>query len=229
MLKILSLTLLNFLVGAQDDYFEKKRIEMVEKQLKGRDIKNEAVLNAMLKVKREEFCIEAEKMNAYEDRALPIVGGQTISQPYIVAKMTELLEPAKGKKVLEIGTGSGYQAAVLAELGMKVYSIEIIPEVYEFGKKNLEKAGYRVKLKSGDGYFGWKEYAPFDAIIITAAPKKVPPKLVEQLKEGGILVTPLGEKANQHLFQFKKVKGKLIEKYIFPVAFVPMTGEIEKE
>lgn len=226
MLEILLPTLLNSLVG--EDYYT-KRVEMVEKQLKNRDIKNEKVLEAMLKVKREEFCIEEEKRNAYEDRALPIVAGQTISQPYIVAKMTELLEPKKGKRILEIGTGSGYQAAVLAELGMEVYSIEILPEVYEFGKKNLKKAGYNVKLKLADGYFGWPEYAPFDGIIITAAPPKIPKKLVEQLKEGGILVTPLGEKGNQHLFQFKKIRGKLVEKYIFPVAFVPMTGEIEKE
>ncbi|HXF85348.1 MAG TPA: protein-L-isoaspartate(D-aspartate) O-methyltransferase [Anaerolineales bacterium] len=184
------------------------------------------VLRAMRAVPRHKF-VPVEYLNhAHENRPLPIGYGQTISQPFIVALMTSLLDLKPGEKVLEIGTGSGYQAAVLAELGAEVYTIEIIPELAETAAKRLQELGYnKVQLKQGDGYYGWPEFAPFDAIIVTAAPDRVPPPLIEQLAEGGRLVIPLGPAGwYQNLWKFIKQNGKLQAYNIGDVAFVPFTG-----
>ncbi len=206
----------------------KKRKLMVEYQIKARGIKNKKVLSAMLKVERHKFVPKFLWDQAYNDYPLPIGEGQTISQPYIVALMTELLNLKGDEKVLEIGTGSGYQAAVLAELCDKVYTIEIIPSLAETAKKRLKKLGYtNVYVFCGDGYLGLKKYAPFDGIIVTCAPPYVPKPLIEQLKEGGRMVIPVGE-TYQELKVLTKKKGKIIEKSIIPVRFVPMTGKYVK-
>ncbi|OGF66023.1 MAG: protein-L-isoaspartate O-methyltransferase [Candidatus Fischerbacteria bacterium RBG_13_37_8] len=212
----------------KDDVYRKKRETMVETQIISRGVKDDRVLEAMRKVPRHLFVPSSDMQHAYIDSPLPIGEGQTISQPYIVALMTELLELKGTEKVLEIGTGSGYQAAVLAELGNEVYSIEIIDKLGKHAEQILTDLGYKnIKIKIGDGYKGWKEYAPFDAIIVTAAPEKIPPPLLEQLKEGGRLVIPLGEYF-QELYLFTKVKGEIKKKSIIPVRFVPMTGEAQE-
>jgi protein-L-isoaspartate(D-aspartate) O-methyltransferase len=197
---------------------------MVSRQLQARGIKDKRVLAAMGKVPREEFVPEQQRPFAYEDRPLPIGQGQTISQPYIVALMTELLAIKKDEKVLEIGTGSGYQAAILAELTPNVYTIEILPELAQRAAATLKRLGYlKVQVKTGDGYKGWKEYAPFDGIIVTCAPDHVPKPLGQQLKEGGRMVIPVGEApGQQNLYLLKKVKGKLESTAVIPVIFVPM-------
>lgn len=218
-------------VNSESINFNKLRKEMVKTQIKLRGIKDKRVLKAMEKVPRHLLIPEEYRYLAYEDRPVPIGFGQTISQPYIVALMTELLELKGDEKVLEIGTGSGYQAAILAELCKEVYTIEIIEELAKRAEKNLQKLGYKnIKIKNGDGFLGWKEYAPFDRIIITCAVPLVPQPLVEQLKEGGKIVLPLGEElTNQVLTVVEKKNGKLIYKDITGVIFVPMTGEeIEK-
>jgi len=184
--------------------FEKAREKMVREQLvaKGRDIKNDRVLRAMGKVPRHEFVPENMRGQAYRDSPLPIGYEQTISQPYIVAFMTEALDPKPGERMLEIGTGSGYQAAVLAEMCRETYSIEYLPEVAELGRRNLEALGYLergVHLRVGDGYEGWPEEAPFDVILVTAAPARVPPPLLRQLGSGGRLVIPVGPERDQNL------------------------------
>ena len=189
-------------------------------------IKDGKVLAAMLKVPRHLFVPLPWRAHAYDDTPLPIGEDQTISQPYIVALMTELLRLRRGDKVLEIGTGSGYQAAVLAELTPKVYTIEILPSLAKQARKTLNGLGYEnVKTKTGDGYLGWKEYAPFDAIIVTCAPTRVPPPLVQQLKNGGRMVIPVGEMGNQTLTLLEKVRGKLRTHSIIPVRFVPLVRE----
>jgi protein-L-isoaspartate(D-aspartate) O-methyltransferase len=199
--------------------------EMVATQIRARGIKDEAVLNAMLKVDRHEFVPEEMRHLAYADRPLPIGEGQTISQPYIVALMTELLELKKGDKVLEVGTGSGYQAAILAELADHVYTIEIIEPLARSAEKLLKKLGYtNIDVKVGDGYIGWEEFAPFDAIVVTCAPPHIPRPLIDQLKEGGRLVIPVGD-FYQELKTVTKVKGQLKTQNVIPVLFVPMTGE----
>jgi len=213
--------------------FERQRLEMVEKTIEARDVTDPQVLEAMRTVPRHLF-IPSDLLDvAYGDHPLPIGYGQTISQPYIVAWMTELLELKPGEKVLEIGTGSGYQAAVLAELeGVEVYTIEIVPELAEIATQRLNELGYaQVKVKQGDGYYGWPEYAPFDAIIVTAAPDHLPAPLVEQLTEGGRLVIPIGPPGGyQMLWKFVK-EGEDVTAYsLGGVAFVPFTGGgIEKE
>ncbi|MCX7699131.1 MAG: protein-L-isoaspartate(D-aspartate) O-methyltransferase, partial [Candidatus Goldbacteria bacterium] len=190
--------------------------------------KRQRVLSAMLKVERHKFVPVKFQKNAYDDNPLPIGYGQTISQPYIVALMTELLELKGNEKVLEIRTGSGYQAAILAELCKEVYTIEIIPELGKNAKKLLKELGYKnIKVKIGDGFVGWKEYAPYDGIIVTCAPKDIPQPLLEQLKEGGRLVIPVGD-FYQELLLVKKINGKIIKQSIIPVIFVPMKGEAEK-
>jgi protein-L-isoaspartate(D-aspartate) O-methyltransferase len=210
-----------------EDDFAQERLQMVELTIEGRDITDADVLRAMRTVQRHRF-VPAEYLDqAYADHPLPIGYGQTISQPYIVAWMTEQLGLQAGEKVLEIGTGSGYQAAVLAELGdIDVYSIEIVPELAEQAAARLRDLGYTdVQVKQGDGYYGWEEYAPFDAIIVTAAPDHVPPPLVEQLKDGGRLVIPIGPPGGyQSLWQFVKEGDKLTAYKLGDVSFVPFTG-----
>ena len=201
------------------------REKMVETQIKARGVKDPRVLSALLKVERHRFVPEEYLGSAYSDQPLPIGEGQTISQPYIVALMTELLELRGNEKVLEIGTGSGYQAAVLAELAREVYTIEIIEPLALAAKNRLLELGYQnIKVKAGDGYSGWPEAAPFDAIIITCAPDHIPEPLVEQLKEGGRMVLPVGAYA-QELKRIVKRSGKIETTDIIPVVFVPMTGD----
>jgi len=206
--------------------FAAQRQRMVQQQLKARDIKDERVLAAMAKVPREEFVPVDERAEAYEDRPLPIGHGQTISQPYIVAFMTEQLRPKPNDRVLEIGTGSGYQAAILAGLVREVYSIEIIEPLAKNAEATLQRLGYKnVHVKVGDGYRGWPEQAPFDAITVTCAPDHVPQPLIEQLKEGGRMIIPVGGFGNQELFLLEKKNGQLQRRAVLPVRFVPMAGE----
>jgi protein-L-isoaspartate(D-aspartate) O-methyltransferase len=211
----------------QDSYYQDRQI-MVNDTIEARGVKNPDVLRAMRTVLRHKFVPDDFLDQAYGDHPLPIGYGQTISQPYIVAWMTELLELKKGDKVLEIGTGSGYQAAVLAELGyVDVYSIEIVPELADQAAERLKNLGYdQIHLTQGDGYYGWQEYAPFDAIIVTAAPDHLPIPLVQQLKEGGRLVIPIGPPGGfQSLWKFIKEGGEVRAFNIGGVAFVPLTGE----
>jgi protein-L-isoaspartate(D-aspartate) O-methyltransferase len=206
------------------------RARMVETQIAARGVRDPRVLAAMRKVPRHLFVDPAAAAQAYEDHPVPIGNNQTISQPYIVALMTELLElPPKGR-ALEIGTGSGYQSAILGEIAAEVYSIEILPELAQMAGRKLKELGYaNVEVREGDGYRGWPEHAPFDGIIVTAAPEKIPEPLVEQLAVGGRMVIPVGG-FFQELKVFTKEKdGRISEKDIIPVRFVPMTGEIEKE
>jgi protein-L-isoaspartate(D-aspartate) O-methyltransferase len=205
--------------------FKAMREKMVETQIKARGVKNPRVLSALLKVERHRFVPEEYLNSSYSDQPLPIGEGQTISQPYIVALMTELLELKGEEKVLEIGTGSGYQAAILAELAKEVYTIEIIESLASMAKNRLSELGYQnTQVKAGDGYLGWPEAAPFDAIIVTAAPDHIPKPLIEQLKEGGRMVLPVGS-YTQELKKIVKRSGKIETTDVIPVVFVPMTGE----
>jgi len=211
----------------QDSYYQDRQI-MVNDTIEARGVKNPDVLRAMRTALRHKFVPDDFLDQAYGDYPLPIGYGQTISQPYIVAWMTELLELKKGDKVLEIGTGSGYQAAVLAELGyVDVYSIEIVPELADQAAERLKNLGYdQIHLTQGDGYYGWQEYALFDAIIVTAAPDHLPIPLVQQLKEGGRLVIPIGPPGGfQSLWKFVKEGGEVRAFNMGGVAFVPLTGE----
>jgi len=195
----------------------------VSEQIQARGINNKKVLEALRKVERHKFVPKEYRNRAYDDYPLPIGEGQTISQPYIVALMTEILNPDRTKKVLEIGTGSGYQAAVLGELFEKVYTIEIIDPLGKRAEKQLSEAGYKnVMVKIGDGYLGWKEYSPFDAIIVTCSPTHIPEPLKDQLAEGGKMVIPVGENHSQELVLLTKEKGEIKRKKIIPVLFVPM-------
>ena len=200
---------------------------MVAEQIEARGVKNEKVLQAMGKVPRHKFVPENLIPHAYEDNPLPIGFGQTISQPYIVALMTELLEPEGRDKVLEVGTGSGYQAAVLSEIVDEVYTIEIFEELGTSVKERLEDLGYdNVKVKIADGYYGWPEHAPFDNIIVTCAASHIPPPLIQQLKEGGKMCIPVGSVFwTQNLMLVEKKDGKIISRNILPVRFVPLLGE----
>ncbi|MDR0312812.1 MAG: protein-L-isoaspartate(D-aspartate) O-methyltransferase [Treponema sp.] len=206
--------------------FEKLRANMVEEQLKTRGIHSKAVLDAIHAVPRHFFVSENLQRHAYNDSPLPIGLDQTISQPYIVAFMTEQLEPVPGMKVLEIGTGSGYQAAILAHLGCEVYTVELLEELAAKAKKTLADLNFNnVKSKYGNGFLGWPEEAPFDAIIVTAAPNKIPQKLIKQLKEDGKLILPVGEVHSVQLLKLiTKKDNKIIEKDLLPVRFVPMVG-----
>jgi len=202
---------------------------MVETQIVARGVRDQRVLAAMREVPRHLFVGPSESARAYEDHPLPIGGNQTISQPYIVALMTELAEVGPQDKVLEIGTGSGYQSAVLSKLAREVYSIEIVPELARQSAERLKKLGYvNVTVREGDGYRGWPEHAPFDAIIVTAAPDRIPQPLLDQLAPGGRMVIPVGSFFQELKVLSKDKDGKISEKDIIPVRFVPMTGEIEK-
>lgn len=203
------------------------REKMVSEQIEARGIKDKKVLEAMRSVPRHKFVSSNLKSCAYEDRPLPIECGQTISQPYIVALMTELLKLNKKDKVLEVGTGSGYQAAILSKIVSEVYTIEIFEELGISAKKRLKDLNYNnVKAKVADGYYGWPEEAPFDAIIVTCASDHIPPPLIEQLKDGGRMCIPVGNVFQiQNLMLVKKEKGKISIKNILPVRFVPMLGE----
>jgi protein-L-isoaspartate(D-aspartate) O-methyltransferase len=199
---------------------------MVQEQLRGRDIEDQKVLQAMLQVPRHRFVPQLYQQLAYQDRALPIAEGQTISQPYIVALMTQLAEIRAEDKVLEIGTGSGYQAAVLAELAQEVYSMEIIPELARQSRETLQDLGYdNVRVKQGDGFQGWPEKAPFQAILVTCAPPEIPDPLLEQLAPGGRLVIPVGERWQELKLVSKSRDGSLQQQTVTSVRFVPMTGE----
>jgi len=197
---------------------------MVKDQVISRGIQDSATLHAMRKVPRHKFVQPEFVGYAYDDTPLPIGSEQTISQPYIVALMTELIAPRKGQKILEVGTGSGYQAAILAEIADTVYTIEILPELSESAAERLKNLGYRnIKVKCGDGYGGWKEAAPFDAIIVTAAAENIPQPLIDQLKDGGIMVIPVGPMMSVQALTVIKKHGRDIKKEtVLPVRFVPL-------
>ncbi|MHB1348368.1 MAG: protein-L-isoaspartate(D-aspartate) O-methyltransferase [Desulfobulbaceae bacterium] len=206
------------------DAFRQHRKQMVAGQLRDRDIINEEVLRAMAAVPRHLFVPARLRDQAYIDFPLPIGHGQTISQPYIVAYMTQEIQPKPSHRVLEIGTGSGYQAAILAELVERVYTVEIIPELAKDAGKRLRELGYeRVETREGDGYHGWPEAAPFDAIVVTAAAEFIPPPLLEQLKEGGRMIIPVGSPYHvQHLTLVEKEQGRITTRKLLPVRFVPL-------
>ncbi|MBF8964660.1 protein-L-isoaspartate(D-aspartate) O-methyltransferase [Pontibacter sp. FD36] len=215
------------LAPVQEDAYKVQRERMVEQQIKRRGISDKAVLNAMRSVQRHLFVPPSIAAEAYSDGALPIGLKQTISQPYMVAYMTQVIRPKPDMKVLEIGTGSGYQAAVLAEIVKQVYTIEIVPEHGRAAAARLKQLGYdNVEVKIGDGYAGWTEHAPFDAIVVTAGAESVPPPLFEQLKEGGRMVIPVGPVySTQTLKLIEKKKGKAVTRNLMPVVFVPFTRE----
>jgi protein-L-isoaspartate(D-aspartate) O-methyltransferase len=222
--------------GATEDYtvLRQRLVEQVSEDINqtrgyiGKSALDERVMRVLGVVGRHRFVPAGLQSQAYENRPLPIGYGQTISQPYIVALMTDLLEPEAGDVVLEIGTGSGYQAAILSRLVSQVYSIEIIPELAESASKRLQRLGFaNIEVKNADGYYGWQEHAPFDAIIVTAASSHIPPPLVEQLKPGGVLMIPVGPVFQvQQLSMVKKgPDGEITTRQIMPVRFVPFTGE----
>jgi len=212
-----------------DDVYTKARERMVERQIEARGVKDKLVLKALRKVPRHELVPERHRALSYSDQPLPIGEQQTISQPYIVAYMTERLKLKGGEKVLEVGTGSGYQAAVLAEICKEVYTIEIIKTLAERAEKDLKRLGYKnIFVKAGDGYRGWPDKAPFDAIIVTAAPDHVPQPLVKQLAVGGRLIIPVGD-FFQELILITRDKDGVQQKRLIGVRFVPMTGEAQDE
>jgi protein-L-isoaspartate(D-aspartate) O-methyltransferase len=228
-LPIFLLLVLSTLVRADDAYtFARKR--MIEQDIRGRGVKDSMVLEVMGAIPRHSFVDASYRDRAYEDHPLPIGEGQTISQPYVVALMTEALRLRSTDRVLEIGTGSGYQAAVLAKIVKEVYTIEIRKPLVIKAEKTLAELGCQnVRVKFADGYFGWEEHAPFDAIIITAAANHIPPPLIKQIKEGGRLIVPLGSTVYyQTLTLATKRKGELEVEQLSPVAFVPMVGEMQK-
>lgn len=202
---------------------------MVKQQLRGRDIRDSQVLQAMQTVPRHEFVPENQRRHAYSDGPLPIGHGQTISQPYIVALMTQLARPKPDSRALDVGTGSGYQAAVLAEIVQQVYSIEIVSELADRSRELLKRLGYKnIDVRSGDGYCGWFEHAPFDLIMVAAAADHVPQPLIDQLAPGGRLLIPLGKFGQELTVVVKNADGSTQRQSVVPVAFVPMTGEAEQ-
>ncbi len=206
--------------------YEMKRNRMVENQIIARGVKAPQVISAMKKVERHLFVPEELLKYAYNDTPLSIGFGQTISQPYIVAYMTEMLDLTPSDRVLEIGTGSGYQAAILAEIVKSVYTIEIVPQLGERAGELLKKLGYKnIEVRVGDGYKGWIEHAPFDAIIVTCSPTNIPAPLEEQLAEGGRMIIPVGERYVQQLVYLVKKEGRLIRTKVMAVSFVPMVDE----
>jgi protein-L-isoaspartate(D-aspartate) O-methyltransferase len=209
---------------------EAARDKMVDDEIVAAGIKNKRVIEAMRKTPRHEFMPVAQRKHAYLDMALPIGEGQTISPPFVVAYMTEALDPQPTDKVLEIGTGSGYQAAVLAPLVGEVYTIEIVAPLGHKAARTLERLRYdNVHVKVGDGFQGWPEHAPYDKIIVTCSPEKVPAALVDQLREGGRIVIPVGQRYQQTLYLLKKVDGKMVSEALQPTLFVPMTGQAESK
>jgi protein-L-isoaspartate(D-aspartate) O-methyltransferase len=229
------LALLGLLLGlvqpatAQEPQLRLRRIDMVHSQIEARGIAHPATLDALRNVPRHEFVPDRYRGQAYGDHPLPIGHGQTISQPYIVAYMTEILDPGPGMKILEVGTGSGYQAAVLAEIGAEVYTIEIYEALAEDARDRLERLGYRnVVVRYGDGFDGWPEHAPFDAIIVTAAAGFIPPPLIEQLKPDGKMVIPVGSVYGiQNLILVEKTEeGEPRTRNLLPVRFVPLVRGI---
>jgi len=226
-LLLVTLTSLAVTCAAQTDVrdWQDERARMVNEQLKARDIRNDRVLNAMLTVPRHLFIPESARGGAYGDFPVPIGNGQTISQPYIVAFMTQALEVGSGDRVLEIGTGSGYQAAVLSVLAKEVFTIEIIETLADRARATLHDLGYgNVQVRAGNGYLGWPEHAPYDRIIVTAAPEAVPPALVEQLKIGGLMAIPVGVD-DQELRILRRLPTGMETIATLPVRFVPMTGK----
>ena len=239
----LSITIITLILGFQvgtgsevfsqtsDEIYKAQREEMVQKAVIGAGIKDERVIEAIRETPRHEFIPKRlRKAQSYLDAGIPIGESQTISSPFIVAYMTESLDPRPTDKVLEIGTGSGYQAAVLSPLVKEVYSIEIVRPLGERAKKTLKSLKYdNVKVKIGDGYKGWPRYAPFDKIIVTCSPENIPQPLFDQVREGGLIVVPMGERHQQTLYRLKKVGNKLEEQPLRPTLFVPMTGRAESE
>lgn len=228
-LPLLLLPLLLFcssLAARGSDPYALARENMVASQLQARDITHRATLQAMRTVPRHLYVPLAQRRFAYHDRPLPIGYGQTISQPYIVAYMTQIIRPAPGQKVLEIGTGSGYQAAVLAEIVDQVYTIEIVGELGHTAKSVLDEQYNNVHVKIADGYYGWEEHGPFDAIVVTAAAEYIPPPLVEQLKDGGRMIIPVGSQFQvQQLMLVEKRGERVTTRSLMPVRFVPFTRE----
>ena len=205
-----------------------QRNAMVDQQIEARGITDPATLEAMRAVPRHDFLPMRLRSEAYMDYPLPIGHGQTISQPYIVAFMTEAIRPQPGEKILEIGAGSGYQAAILAQMGADVYTIEIVEPLAEMARQTLERLGYKnIRVKHGDGFRGWPEHAPFDAIVVTCAPDKIPPDLIAQLKDGGRMIIPVGGGMEQELVLLRKKGDKVEKQSVLPVRFVPMTGEAQ--
>jgi len=229
---IISFTIASLIFAQNDKDYEELREAMVKTQIESRGIKDEDVLSVMRDVPRHLFIDESLWPKAYSDGPLPIGHGQTISQPYIVAFMTELLRPDTHHMILEIGTGSGYQAAVLAKLVHHVYTIEIVPELGRNAKAALKRLGYdNISVRVGDGYKGWPEEEPFDRIIVTAAPEKVPEALLDQLKPGGRMVLPVGPRwwGQDLLVIEKNERGKVVRKNTIPVRFVPMIRQKERK
>lgn len=216
-----------------EEDFRKLREAMVREQIAARGVKDERVLQVMRELPRHQFVPARWQEQAYTDKPIPIGEGQTISQPYIVGLMTELLRPQPGDVVLEVGTGSGYQAAVLSRLARQVYSIEIIPRLGEDAARRLEGLGYsNIQVKTGDGYLGWPEQAPFDGIIVTAAPSEIPPALLAQLQRGGRMVVPVGKSGRtQQLLVLEKSKtsDQIVGRNVIPVRFVPMVEQPQKQ
>lgn len=212
-------------VNEREQQFRTARQKMVEEQLRRRDVRDERVLQAMATIPRHLFVPAALQSQAYEDHPLPIGQEQTISQPYIVALMTESLRLKGTETVLEIGTGSGYQAAILSQLAKQVYSIEIIPQLADTARQRLLSVGYKnVEVIVGDGNKGWEAGRPYDAIIVTAAAPQIPPALLEQLAEGGRMVLPVEVGDEQHLLRLQKVEGRIVREELGPVRFVPLVS-----
>ena len=222
---IFSLLISLFYCVPQDDKYSKTRDEMVTEQIEDRGITNLPTIDALRKVPRHKFVPPNSTERAYNDSPLPIGYGQTISQPYIVAFMTAAINPKHGQKILEIGTGSGYQAAVLAEIVDEVFTIEIITELYNSSNKRLKELGYKnVYCRNSDGYYGWQEFAPFDAIVVTAAAEYIPPPLIEQLKDGGKMIIPVGSPYLTQMLVLVEKKGEeVFTTSLLPVRFVPFT------
>ena len=220
-----ALTACSTVMPQTDERWAADRQRMVDEQLQGRDIRSAPVLEAMRRVPRHLFVPEDERGGAYTDYPLPIGYGQTISQPYIVAFMTEALEVGKHHRVLEIGTGSGYQAAVLAELVREVFTIEIVPALADRSRTTLQELGYKnVHVRAGNGYLGWPDQAPFDRIIVTAAPDEIPPALIDQLAMNGLMAIPVGI-GDQTLSVLRRTPSGMVTLKTLPVRFVPMTGK----